>query len=124
MDTLFSYLRDYWGLLLFVVAFIIYLVSVGRAQAKQILLSLMLRAEKEVEGYLFRTGDEKFAFVVSRGYELLPRYVKLIITYSMFEDMARALYAKAKEYLFSLNIDDGLKPIAEKLQERKETDPG
>jgi hypothetical protein len=122
VDILIGYLKEYWGLLLLVVAFLIYLFSLGRAEAKQILLSLMLRAEKEVEGYIFRTGDEKFSFVVSRGYELLPRYVKLIITYSMFEDMAQALYNKAKEYLYSL--DDGLKPKAEELQERKETDPG
>lgn len=122
MNTVLSYLKDYWGLLLIVVAFCIYLVSVGRAQAKQILLSLMLRAEKEVEGYLFQTGDEKFSFVVTKGYELLPRYVRLIITYKMFEDMAQALYAKAKEYLYSL--DEGLKPKSEELQESKVTDPG
>jgi hypothetical protein len=100
VDILVGFLREYWGLLLIVVAFLIYLFSLGRAEAKQILLSLMLRAEKEVEGYLFRTGNEKFEFVVTRGYELLPRYVKFIITYSMFEEMAQALYNKAKEYFF------------------------
>lgn len=38
--------------------------------------------------------------MVSRGYGLLPRYIRLIITCSLNEDMARALYAKAKEYLY------------------------
>lgn len=76
----------------------------------------MLRAEKEAEIMLFKTGDEKFVFVVDYGYQLLPAYVKMFITYKMFEDMAKSLYGSAKGYLLDL------RPV--EIQENKVTDPG
>ncbi|SHN88503.1 hypothetical protein [Desulfitobacterium chlororespirans] len=102
METLLGYAQDYWGLLLVVVVFIIYLISQGRAKAGQIVLSLMLRLEKQAEEYAPQTGEEKFGFVVEKGYQLLPRYVRLMISYRMFEELAGRLYEEAKNYLSSL----------------------
>lgn len=121
MDVFLSTLQSYWGIILFVICFVIYLVSQGKTRATQIILSLMLRAEKEAESLLLQTGDQKFAFVVDKGYQLLPRTVRLFITYAMFEDMAKLLYASAKNYLLGLNNG---KPKQEELQERKVTDQG
>ena len=102
METLLGYAQDYWGLLLVVVAFIIYLISQGRAKAGRIVLSLMLRLEKQAEEYALQTGEEKFGFVVEKGYQLLPRYVRMVISYKMFEELAGKLYEEAKNYLLSL----------------------
>jgi len=103
MEAVLGYIYQFWGLLLVVVVFIIYLISQGRAKAGQIILSLMLRLEKQAEEYALKTGEEKFSFVVEKGYQLLPKYVRMFISYKMFEEMAGLLYAKAKEYLLSLN---------------------
>lgn len=124
MDMLFGYLQDYWGLLLFVVAFCIYLVNIGRAEAKKVILSLMLRVEKDAEALLLKTGEEKLGFVVERGYQLLPPMIRAFITFTMFQDLANKLYVEAKNYLLSLDNEENQKPKAQELQERKETDPG
>lgn len=125
MNVLLSGLQNYWGIILLVIGFVIFLVTQGRAKATQIILSLMLRAEKEAEGMVLKNGDEKFMFVVDYGYQLLPRNVRLFITYKMFEDMAKVLYASAKNYLLGLNNNgDNQKPKQEELQESKVTDPG
>lgn len=120
MEAALNYAQDYWGLLLVAVVFIIYLISQGRAKAGQIVLSLMLRLEKQAEEYALQTGEEKFGFVVEKGYQLLPRYVRLVISYKMFVELADRLYNEAKNYLTNLNE----KPIAAPVKERKETDPG
>ena len=117
MNILLSSLQNYWGIILFVIGFVIFLVTQGKAKATQIILSLMLRAEKEAEGMVLKSGDEKFMFVVDYGYQLLPRNVRLFITYTMFEDMAKVLYARAKNYLSGLNTNG-------ENQESKVTDPG
>jgi len=125
MNILLSSLQNYWGIILFVIGFVIFLVTQGKAKATQIILSLMLRAEKEAEGMVLKSGDEKFMFVVDYGYQLLPRNVRLFITYTMFEDMAKVLYARAKNYLSGLNTNgENQKPQQEEIQESKVTDPG
>ncbi|AFL99779.1 hypothetical protein Desde_1354 [Desulfitobacterium dehalogenans ATCC 51507] len=119
METALGYVQNVWGLLLVVAAFIIYLLSQGRAKAGKILLSLMLRLEKQAEEYALQTGEEKFGFVVERGYQLLPKYVKIVITNKMFVELANKLYEEAKDYF--LNLDE--KPIQARVKDRKETDP-
>ncbi|HBV85749.1 MAG TPA: hypothetical protein DEF42_03620 [Desulfosporosinus sp.] len=121
MEVFISTLQNYWGIILFALCFVIYLITQGRSKAKQIILSLMLRAEKEAEALLLKNEDQKFMFVVDYGYQLLPARVKLFITYKMFTEMANSLYASAKNYLTGLNKN---KPKQEELQESKITDPG
>jgi len=121
VDIVLSGLQAYWGLILFVIGFVVFLVSQGKAKATKIILSLMLRAEKEAEGLVLQNGDQKLNFVVDKGYQLLPRTVRLFITYTMFEEMAKLLYASAKEYLLGLSVQ---KPKPEEIQESKITDPG
>ncbi len=120
METALGYVQDFWGLLLVVAAFIIYLVSQGRAKAGKILLSLMLRLEKQAEEYALQTGEEKFRFVVERGYQLLPEYIKMFITYRMFVELANELYEEAKSYLMSLDK----KSIPVQIKNHKEIDHG
>ncbi len=102
METALGYVNQFWGLLLVMAVFIIYLISQGRAKAGQIVLSLMLRLEKQAEEYALQTGEEKFGFVVEKGYQLLPKYVRLVLSYKMFEELAGKLYEEAKSYLLSL----------------------
>lgn len=108
MDVILSYLQNYWGAILFIMGFVFvtFLVTRGKAEAAQIILSLMLRAEKEAESLVLKNGDEKFSFVVDYGYQLLPRTARLLITYVMFEDMAKLLYASAKNYLSRIDTTD------------------
>ncbi|WP_018306362.1 hypothetical protein [Desulfitobacterium hafniense] len=120
METALGYVNQFWGLLLVMAVFIIYVISQGRAKAGKIVLSLMLRLEKQAEEYALQTGEEKFGFVVEKGYQLLPRYVRLVLSYKMFEELAGRLYEEAKNYLLSLDE----KPIPAPIKERKETDPG
>lgn len=119
MKVILLYTQQYWGIIVVVIGAILFLVSQGKAKAAQIILSIMLRVEKQAEDYAIKTGDEKFGFVIERGYELLPKYVRMIITYSMFEDMAEVLYNKAKEYFISIE-----KTLETKEQEDKAKDPG
>ncbi|TGE37918.1 hypothetical protein E4K67_12910 [Desulfosporosinus fructosivorans] len=125
MDVILSYLQNYWGIILFIIGFVIFLVTQGKSKAVQIILSLMLRAEKEAESLVLKTGDQKLGFVVEKGYRLLPMTVRLFITYTMFEDMAKLLYASAKNYLSGLNTThENQKPKQEQIQELKATDSG
>lgn len=63
-----------------------------------------------------QTGEEKFRFVVERGYQLLPKYIKMFITYRMFVELANELYREAKSYLSSLDK----KSISVQIENRKE----
>lgn len=84
----------------------------------------MLRAEKDAEALLLKTGEEKLGFVVERWYQLLPALVRAFITFSDFNKLANKLYAVAKNYLLSLDNEENQKPKAQELQERKKSDPG
>ncbi|AFM02396.1 hypothetical protein Desde_4135 [Desulfitobacterium dehalogenans ATCC 51507] len=120
METALGYIQNFWGLLLVVAVFIIYLISLGRTKAGKIVLSLMLRLEKQAEEYALQTGEEKFGFVVEKGYQLLPKYVRLIFSYKMFVELADRLYDDAKNYLMSL---EG-KTLTAPVKDDKEADPG
>lgn len=106
MDTLLTqvsgFFGAYWGMVLVAVVFAVYAVF-QRGQAKQIILSLMLRVEKEAEALALATGDAKFAFVVEKGWELLPTGAKVFLPKVLFIELARTLYEQAKKYLLSLN---------------------
>lgn len=53
-------------------------------------LLLILRLEKQAEEYALRIGEEK----LERGYQLLFKYVKMLITYSMFKGLAASYKMK------------------------------
>lgn len=113
METALGYIQNFWGLLLVVAVFIIYLISQGRTKAGKIVLSLMLRLEKQAEEYALQTGEEKFGFVVEKGYQLLPKYVRLVFSYNMFVELAERLYDEAKNYLSSLEEKALAAPVKE-----------
>lgn len=114
MGTFLNMLKDYWGVLILLIGALAFLVTQGRARAGQIILSLMLQAEKNAEEYVLQTGDAKFNFVVQQGYSLLPKVIKAFITFDMFAQMANNLYAGAKQYLSTLKKNDKPEAGAEK----------
>src|SRR3972149_7109801 len=97
-QTLITLLLNYWGLLSVGIGFIIYAIF-QREQAKKIILSLMLRLEKESEALALKTGDDKLEFMLIKGYQLLPMQVRMFVSQTMFNTLAKTLYDKAKEYL-------------------------
>jgi|GEM_PF-2553599 len=91
-------LIPYWGLITVVLGFVVYGLF-QRENAKKIILSLMLRLEKEAESLALETGDAKLQFMLDKGYQLLPAGVRMFISESTFDELATSLYNKAKSYL-------------------------
>lgn len=103
-------LQSYWGVILVVLGFGVYTIF-QRQNAKKIILSLMLRLEKEAETLALTTGDAKFQFVVDKGYQLLPQGARIFITPAMFKALAQTLYDEAKKYLEKyLHTDEPVLP--------------
>lgn len=103
MAVFLFFLQNYWGFCLWAIGLVIILATRGKAEAAQIILSLMLRVEKEAESLLLQNGDEKFTYVVEYGYRILPKSARLLISYEMFENMANRIYVRAKSYLSKSN---------------------
>ncbi|ADY57363.1 hypothetical protein Sgly_3095 [Syntrophobotulus glycolicus DSM 8271] len=102
---LLPYLKEFVGIVFIVILFIAYTAITGKKQAVQIILSLMLRVEKEAETLALQNGGEKFSFVVEKGYSLLPASVRIFISCRMFEIIAESLYREAKKYLYDIGSD-------------------
>jgi len=98
LQTIINLLLPYWGIIGVVLGFGGYFLF-QRDGAKKIILSLMLRLEKEAESLCLTNGTDKFQFLVDRGYQLLPVPARLLITQKMFESLAQSLYNTAKNYL-------------------------
>jgi len=97
-QTMINYLQSYWGIIATILGFIVYAVF-QRENAKKIILSIMLRLEKEAENLALETGDAKLEFISEKGYLLLPANVRLFITEASFKSLVKSLYDKAKQYL-------------------------
>jgi len=97
-QTIINLLLPYWGIIAVALGFGGY-VLFQRDGAKKIILSLIIRIEKEAETLALNTGADKFQFLVDRGYQLLPTPARLLITQKMFESLAQSLYNSAKNYL-------------------------
>lgn len=67
-----------------------------RGIAKQILLSLVVTAEKAFGG---GTGEIKFSYVADRLYAVMPPIVRLLFTQSDIANMIEEAVSHMKEYL-------------------------
>ena len=97
-QNLINMAQNYWGFISVVLGFGGYAIF-QRENAKKIILSLMLRLEKEAETLALNTGDEKLEFMTEKGYQLLPSSVRLFIPQATFNNLVKSLYNKAKGYL-------------------------
>ena len=98
VQSIINLLLPYWGIIAVVFGFGGYALF-QHDSAKKIILSLIIRIEKEAESLALNTGADKFQFLVERGYQLLPTPARLFITLPMFESLAQSLYNTAKLYL-------------------------
>lgn len=111
-QTFINLFQQYWGIISTILGFIVYAL-VQRENAKKIILSLMLRLEKEAENLALTTGDDKLEFMLEKGYQLLPANVKLFVPQATFNDLAKSLYDKAKGYLIvhQGKVSEAVKPV-------------
>ncbi len=93
-------------IVLYVILIILYALSTGKKMTAQTLLSLMLRVEKDSDDLLLKDGNEKFNYVVEKGYMLLPKPVRLIVSPKTFERIAVILYIEAKRTLLKVEERD------------------
>ncbi|WP_088186028.1 hypothetical protein [Desulfosporosinus sp. FKA] len=98
MDVVISLLQQYWGIGAVVVGFGVY-AFFNLQSAKKIILSVMLQLEKNAEALVLSTGEQKFDYLVTRGYQILPQSARVFITPAMFSSLAQTLYDRAKKYL-------------------------
>lgn len=96
--TIINLLLPYWGIIAVALGFGGYFLF-QKDSAKKIILSLIIRIEKEAEKLALNTGEDKFKFLVDKGYALLPAPARIFITQNMFETLAQNLYNTAKNYL-------------------------
>jgi len=95
----------------YVILALLYGISSGKKITTETLLSLMLRVEKDADDLLLENGDDKFHYVVEKGYQLLPRPVRLLINVRTFERIAATLYVQAKRYVLQVEENDFVNKI-------------
>lgn len=80
------------------VSAILFFVAKGKYRkiAKQILLSLVVAAEKQFGG---GTGDIKFSYVCKTLYETMPFIVRFLFTTTDIANMIEEAVSRMKEYL-------------------------
>lgn len=85
-------------LVLLATAAVLYFVAKGkyRNAAKQILLSLVVAAEKNFGG---GTGKIKFSYVAEKLYEKMPAVIQIMFTEEDIEDMIEEAVDKMKDFL-------------------------
>lgn len=94
----YDILTQYWGL---AVAFVIGAAYVAThrttalAYAKKRAIALMLTAEKRAEALILADGPAKFAWVVDKGYDMLPAAVRLFVSKPLFKTIVQALFDEA-----------------------------
>lgn len=112
-----NFINEHLGIIIVVaallaIAAVLFFIAKGkyRKTAKQILLSLVVAAEKEFGG---GTGEIKFSAVAERLYEKMPDIVQIIFSANDIAKMIEESVDKMKEYLAE-------NPQAQQLVEGKE----
>ncbi|OPJ57179.1 hypothetical protein [Alkalithermobacter paradoxus] len=102
-----SILHEYGWFFLLIIVIVGYMVyiykrfgeKVAIKEARELAYKLMLIAEKN-----FVNGDEKFAWVVRKFYNMIPEYTKSLFTEKEIESFVQNSYDEIKDIL-----DDGKK---------------
>lgn len=100
LDWVIDFIKMYWSSILFVVLFIGvlgYLYKTSRKDViRKIILALVVQAEKTLGS---GTGELKYAMVVERAYNVLPVFVKLLITKRELDELIEEAVLYLKTYL-------------------------
>lgn len=78
-----QFTQQYWGIISLILGAIVYLLS-AKGKASSIIKTHMLGVEKNAEQLALTTGDQKFNYVASEGYAILPAWAKLAISQTTF----------------------------------------
>ncbi len=99
MDNVFyGFLAANWALIVTAVVSIGWVVMHRKTAvnyAKTHARIFMLAAEKRAETLLLENGAAKFAWVVDRGYDILPAMVRIFISKPAFRAIVQALFDEA-----------------------------
>lgn len=98
-----SFINQYWSSIVVVVIFLIVmlaLIKLGyKKYVKEIIFYLVIKAEKEFGS---KTGQAKFAAVMTWLYDRLPAIVKFIFTKKQISDLIEDGVKRMKEYIEKL----------------------
>lgn len=107
MNTIYSLLGQYWGIVTIVVAGLLYFGVDKTARktaikfAEKKAMTLMFGIEKKCEDFALQSGKDKFDWVVEKGYDLLPAPVRLIISPALFKTIVQGLHDDAVKFVTS-----------------------
>lgn len=88
-------LADFWGLIGMFIVGVLYIImhrGIAMSQAKKTAMTLMLGAEKRAEQLLLVTGQDKFNWVIDKGYDLLPAAPRMFISKPAFRNIVQELF--------------------------------
>lgn len=98
-----NFVNEHLGSIIIALAFLIvvailFFIAKGkyRKTAKQMLLSLVVAAEKQFGG---GTGEIKFSYVAEKLYEKMPFIIQLLFTSTDIANMIEEAVEKMKQYL-------------------------
>jgi hypothetical protein len=95
-----QFIIQYWGIILVVVLAALYAVFHYKQSyefAKKVAIKFIFIAEKKAEDFLLTNGPAKLAWVVDKGYDLMPAGVRLIISKPLFKMIVQQLFDAAVE---------------------------
>jgi hypothetical protein len=104
MEVIFmNFVNQYWSSIVTVIIFLIAilaLIKLGyKKYVKDIVFYLVIKAEQEFGS---KTGQAKFAAVITWLYDRLPAIVKLIFTKKQISDLIEDGVKRMKEYIEKL----------------------
>ncbi|KIL36267.1 hypothetical protein SD70_31770 [Gordoniibacillus kamchatkensis] len=99
-------LSDNWRLIAGFAAGVLYVAAhrgIALSQAKKMAMTLMLGAEKRAEQLILVTGQDKFNWVIDKGYDLMPAWLRMFIGKPAFRKIVQELFDNtvriAKQYV-------------------------
>lgn len=93
--------NDYWGIGAVILGGLGYFFTHKKASiayAKKVASDAILSAERKAEDLALNTGEEKFSWVVDKGYSYLPPIVKTFVSKELFAVLVQAVFDKAKKF--------------------------
>lgn len=99
-------LADNWRLIAAFIGGVLYLLThrgLAMSQARKTAMTLMLAAEKRAEQLILVTGQDKFDWVIDKGYDLMPAALRMFIGKPAFRSIVQDLFdgtvRMAKQYV-------------------------
>ncbi|MFC0213756.1 hypothetical protein ACFFK0_15090 [Paenibacillus chartarius] len=102
----FTWIVEYGEPIAAFVLGVLYLIlhrGIAMSQAKKTAMTLMLGAEKRAEQLILITGQDKFNWVVDKGYDMMPAALRMFISKPAFRTIVQDLFDNtvrmAKQYV-------------------------